>query len=217
MNDKELFWFLMKPHLEDNLEYWSNQQPHTSSGALEMRNHWDIEYIMKDREFKGVGYDFTRWITNNNLFVMPSNLLWVDNFSDRGAINDGWVGDRWELLNLPNPVHKIIILKKKESINPSNCSILIYVILNKQIVLIEANCLKPEKNYIGLPIDGRKYKIDRVETKSFDNLEEDWHNISDGYGRISTFPKGEFEYALVGVKKLVLLNWLSGSPFGGEK
>ena len=68
-----------------------------------------------------------------------------------------------------------------------------------------------------MPIDGRKYKISRVETYSFDNLEEDWHNISDGYGRIFTFPKGEFEYALVGVKKLVLLNWLSGSPFGGEK
>tara|TARA_B100000287_G_scaffold319799_1_gene303624 strand:+ start:263 stop:913 length:651 start_codon:yes stop_codon:yes gene_type:complete len=216
MNDKELFWFLMKPHLEDNLEYWSNQHPHASSWGLKNRNNWGIEDIMKDREFKGVGYDFTRWIRNNNLFVMPSNLLWMDNFSGR-EVYDGWVGDRWELLNLPNPIHKIIILKKKESINPSNCKILIYVILNKQIVLIEANCLKPEKNYIGLPIDGRKYKIDRVETKSFDNLEEDWHNISDGYGRISSFPKGEFEYALIGVKKLVLLNWLSGSPFGGEK
>lgn len=213
MNDKELFWFLMKPHLEDNLEYWSNQHPATSSWALKTRNHWDIEHIMTDREFKGVGYDFTRWIQNNNLFVMPSNLLWMDNFSDRGLR----AMDRWEMLNLPNPVHKIIILKKKESINSSNCRILIYVLLNKQIVLIEANCLKAEKNYIGLPIDGRKYKINRVDTHSFDNLEEDWYNISDGYGMISTFPKGEFEYALVGVKKLVLLNWLSGSPFRGEK
>lgn len=217
MNDKELFWFLMKPHLEDNLEYWSNQPPHTSSWALKSRNHWDIEHIMTDREFKGVGYDFTRWIRNNNLFVMPSNLLWMDNFSKRRGVSDGWVGDRWELLNLPNPVHKIIILKPKESINPSNCKILIYVILNKQIVLIDARCIKPEKNYIGLPIDGRKYKIEKVETKSFDNLEEDWHNISDGYGMISTFPKGGWEYALIGVKKLVLLNWLNGSPFGGEK
>ena len=213
MNDKELFWFLMKPHLEDNLEYWSNQHPHHSSWALNNRNNWDIEHIMTDREYKGVGYDFTRWIRNNNLFVMPSNLLWMDNFSDRGGASI----DRWEMLNLPNPAHKIIIFKKKESINSSNCRILIYVILNKQIVLIEAGCLKAEKNYIGLPIDGRKYKISRVETYSFDNLEEDWHNISDGYGRIFTFPKGEFEYALVGVKKLVLLNWLSGSPFGGEK
>ena len=216
MNDKELFWFLMKPHLEDNLEYWSNQHPHNSAWYLKNRNHWGIEDIMKEREFKGVGYDFTRWITNNNLFIMPNNLLWMDNFSGR-EVYDGWVGDRWELLNLPNPIHKIIILKQKESINPSNCRIVIYVILNKQIVLINANCLKPEKNYIGLPIDGRKYKIVTVTTKSFDNLEEDWYNISDDFGRISTFPKGEWEYALIGVKKLVLLNWLSGSPFRGEK
>ena len=68
MNDKELFWSLISPHLVD--------RPNATN-----RVNWDIEYIMESND-SFVNYDFTRFVMYNHIFQMPSNLRWRrDEFS----------------------------------------------------------------------------------------------------------------------------------------
>jgi len=79
MNDKELFWSLISPHLVD--------RPYAHG-----RTKWGLEYIMNQRSYDRVNYDFTKFIQRNHKFVMPSDLYWRDDFKNYEVGDIEYVG-----------------------------------------------------------------------------------------------------------------------------
>ena len=111
MNDKELFWSLIGPHLVDRPDAYS-------------RINWGIEYIMEDTESKGVNWDFQRFIKYNHTFRMPSNLQWREDFTPYTS--------KYDSLTLKNYPHSMIITQDKAS----DKNAMLYFILNEVIIVM---------------------------------------------------------------------------------
>ena len=110
MNDKELFWLLIGPHLVDRPTAYN-------------RVYWDIEYIMEHAE-EPIWHDFQRFIQRNHKFRIPSNLQWREDFTPYTS--------KYNTLTLKNYPHSMIITQDKAS--DKNATV--YFILNEFIIMM---------------------------------------------------------------------------------
>ena len=133
MNDKELFWSLISPHLVDRPTAFN-------------RVSWDIEYIMEDTESEGVNWDFQRFIMYNHTFRMPSNLQWREDFTPYTS--------KYNTLILKNYPHSMIITQDKAfDKNPT-----LYFILNEVIIEMSLTQMHNSKTEYAMgSMDSRQY------------------------------------------------------------
>ncbi len=84
MNEKELFWSLISPHLVDR------------GPKVTGRFNYSLDVVMEN------WYDLKRFVSRNHKFILPDNIMWVE---DKATLKDGW---QLPIDKYPN---KMILLK----------------------------------------------------------------------------------------------------------
>ena len=110
MNDKELFWSLISPHLVDGGGH---------------RVSWGIEEAMAN-EGEGINWDLQRFVTRNHKFVMP-DLVWKNDF-------DEWAG--YDMIPLNRNPDKMIIVRRLDYRVRGNRSHILFFNLRESLVEI---------------------------------------------------------------------------------
>tara|TARA_R110002020_G_scaffold157312_3_gene340014 strand:- start:6710 stop:7273 length:564 start_codon:yes stop_codon:yes gene_type:complete len=187
MNNKEVFWSLMSPYI-------------INRGNSHRKVDWDLDYLMNHptQQAHGIGDikhglngDFIRWLIGNCKFVMPTNLIWRDDYiiNDRGR----------HYINF-NKFPRSLIIQRFGNTYVRQ----VYVILDEVLIKISLRMMSRLRHEYEIA-DIKQYKGEQYHWAMDGNIgqvEAEWTG-RDKYAIV--FPIGQF------------INWIDVSPLEGIK